>query len=269
MRSSSELGKGVNFYSIEKEIALGNQLAIEFRRSTRALASRAALTYVTRIGQRLVAQVGGPPFPYTFAVVADDPTAIHEVAAFPGGFVFVSSSLILAVKDEDELAGMLAHAIAHIASRDWTRQATRAELVSIASVPLIYVDGRIEYSRREAQYLAIPLGMLQMRRKCELAADRLAAIQMAAAGYDPSALARYIERVQAPAEMQPRVLSSLPQRSQRLETIRAVINDLPAQVYGLRGSGESAGGRAAADAEDTGGASSVKMETKRALAKRT
>src|SRR5689334_2774230 len=130
-----ELGKGVNLYSIEKEIALGNQLTTEFRRSTRAVESAAALAYVNGIGQRLAAEIGGPPFTYTFALIADDPTAIHEVAAFPGGFLFVPSSLILTVKDEDELAGMLAHAIAHVASRHGTRQATKAKLVNMSSVP--------------------------------------------------------------------------------------------------------------------------------------
>ena len=226
-----ELGKGVNFYSIEKEIALGNQLATEFRRGTRAVESAAALAYVNGIGQRLAVQIGGPPFTYTFALIADDPTAIHEVAAFPGGFLFVPSSLILAVKDEDELAGMLAHAIAHVASRHGTRQATRAELVNMAGVPLVIVAGWTGYAVREGS-LAIPLGMLQMWRKYELDADRLAARKMAAAGYDPAALARYIERVQAPDEMQPKMWSGLPQRSQRLEAIRVVIGDLPAQVYG-------------------------------------
>jgi predicted Zn-dependent protease len=177
-------------------------------------------------------QIGGPPFTYTFALIADDATAIHEVAAIPGGFLFVPTSLILAAKDEDELAGMLAHAIAHVASRDGTRQATRAELVNMASVPLIFTGGWTGYAVREGQSLAIPLGMLQIWRKCELNADRLAARKMAAAGYDPAALARYIERVQAPDEMQPKMWSSLPQRSQRVEAIRAVIGDLPAKVYG-------------------------------------
>src|SRR5215467_1950236 len=120
-----ELGKGVNFYSIEKEIALGYHLALDFRRSTRALESAAALAYVNGIGQRLVVQIGGPPFTYTFALFADNAAAIHEIVAFPGGFMFVPSSLILAVRDEDELAGMLAHAIAHVASRHGTRQATK------------------------------------------------------------------------------------------------------------------------------------------------
>ena len=229
-----ELGKGVNFYSIEKEVALGNRLAAEFRRGARAVESAAALAYVDGIGQRLALQIGGPPFQYTFALIADDRTAIHEVAAFPGGFLFVPASLILAVQGEDELAGMLAHAIAHIASRQGTRLASKAEMVNLSSVPLIYMGGWAGQGAREGQSLAIPLGMLQIWRKYELDADRLAARNMAAAGYDPAALARYIERVQSPDETQVKMWSALPPRSARLEAIRAVIAGLPAQVYGPR-----------------------------------
>lgn len=132
---------------------------------------------------------------------------------------------------EDELAGMLAHAIAHVASRDVTQQATKTEFVNRASVPLIYMGAWTGYAMPEGQS-PVPLGMLQMWRKYELDADRLAARKMATAGYDPAALARYIERVQAPDKMQPKMWSALPQRSQRVEAIRAVLGELPAQVYG-------------------------------------
>ena len=154
------------------------------------------------------------------------------MATFPGGFLFVPASLILAVKDEDELAGMLAHAIAHVASRDGARQATRAELVNGSNVPIIYMGGWTDYAIRQGQSLAVPIGFLQMWRKCELDADRLAASKMPAAGYDPGALARYIDREQASYdEHSQNVFSPLPQRKQRVEAIQAVIGAFPAQVY--------------------------------------
>jgi len=225
-------GKGVNFYSIEREMALGRQLAEEFRRWTTPIWSPAALAYVNAIGQRLAAEIGGPPFTYRFALVADDPAALHEVAAFPGGYLFVPASLILAVKDEHELAGMLAHAIAHVAARDGTRAATRAEVVEMASVPLIYVGGWPGYAMRQGAELAIPLAMMQMWRRYELEADRTAARKMAAAGWDPAALARYIERVQATYDAQPAAWRALPRTAQRVEAIQTVIDALPPQVYG-------------------------------------
>jgi predicted Zn-dependent protease len=221
-----EPSKGINFYSIEKEMALGKHLAADFQRHTLPLESPAALAYINGIGQRLAAQIGGPPFIYTFALVADDPTVLHDAVTFPGGFLFVPASLILAVKDEDELAGMLAHAIAHVASRNGAQQATRA------TVPVIYMGGWTDYAIRQGQSVAVPLGLLQIWRKCELDADRLAASKMPAAGYDPGALARYVDREQASYdEHSQNVFSPLPHRKQRVEAIHAVIGELPAQVY--------------------------------------
>jgi predicted Zn-dependent protease len=226
-----QIGAGVNFYSLEKEVALGNQVAAEFRKSHRMLESPVVAAYVNGIGQRLVSQMGGPPFTYRFEVYADDSRAMPEVAALPGGFVFVPTSLMLAVYDEDELAGMLAHGIAHVASRHGTKQATKAELVDRATIPLIYMGGWSGAAMRQGQAQAIPMGMLQTVRKFELDADVLAARAMAAAGYDPAALARYIERVQSPDEGEPKVWSALPARWQRLAAIREVIAGLGLQVY--------------------------------------
>ena len=91
--------------------------------------------YLDELGQRLAAHAPATGFSYTFELVDDDQTWIHEAAAFPGGPVFVPASLILAAANEDELAGMLAHAIAHIATRQETRQMTRGQIVNPASSP--------------------------------------------------------------------------------------------------------------------------------------
>ena len=195
-------GAGVDSYSIEKEVALGRQVAAEFRRNTQTLDAPAVLAYVDAIGQRLVAAAGGPPFTYTFALVADDPSAMHEPAAFPGGFVFVPASLILAAKDEDEFTGMLAHAIAHVASRQGTQAAANATLV--------FMGGWTGS--------AVPRGFLERRRRFELQADGLAARSMSAAGWDPAALARYIERLRPGDE--------------RVEGIVQTIGELPVRAYG-------------------------------------
>jgi predicted Zn-dependent protease len=227
-----EPDKGVNFYSIEKEIALGRQLAAEFSRDHKPLESSGVLAYVNELGQRLAAQPGGPPFTYTFVVI-NDTTHYSEVIALPGGFVFVPSSIILAAKDESEFAGILAHSLSHIAARHGTKQATKAELVNIASVPLVYMGGWTGYAIREGADLAIPLGFLQLWRRFELEADTMAARKMAETGYDPAALARYIDREQAPFEepQRSRTFSQLPPRAQRVDAIQAVIAGLPAQTY--------------------------------------
>lgn len=225
-------GAGVNFYSLEKEIALGRQLAAEFERTSKPLESPAVLAYVNEIGRKLAAQIGGPPFTYTFGLVADDQTALHEPAAFPGGLIFVPAPLMVAVKDEAELAGMLAHAIAHVASRDGTRLATRAELMNQMTIPLIFMGGWAGSAERQGAGLAGPMGILQTKRQFELAADRLAATRMAAAGYDPEALARYIDREQAAYdENSSATFSALPRRGRRVAAIREALTALPAQAY--------------------------------------
>src|SRR2546430_1234042 len=85
--------KGVNFYSLEKEQALGAQLAGEYRRQIKAVDSAAVLAYVNKIGNRLAPDA--PGFVYTFAIVDGPDTLLHESAAFPGGYVFVPAGLIL------------------------------------------------------------------------------------------------------------------------------------------------------------------------------
>jgi predicted Zn-dependent protease len=219
--------RGVNFYSLEKEIALGGQLAAEFRRNTNSFDSPITQGYVNGLGQRLAAHSGNPAFTYKFALIADDPTVIHEPIAFPGGYIFVPVRLILAAQDEDELAGMLAHSIAHIVARHGTRQATRGEIIKMPTIPLIYMGGWTGYAMRQGTGIAIPLGMLVFQRRLELESDTLAARLLSAAGYDPAALARYIEREQAPDDTQPRRWSALPTRTQRLTAIQATIDSLP------------------------------------------
>jgi beta-barrel assembly-enhancing protease len=223
--------RGVNFYSIEKEKALGAHLADEYRKQTRMLDAPSVNAYLNELGQRLAAQVPATGFTYTFELSDDDQTWIHEAAAFPGGPVFVPASLILAAADEAELAGMLAHAIAHIATRQETRQMTRGQIVNQATIPLIMMGGWNGYAIRQGTAPSVPLGFLAFQRKNELESDQVAARILSAAGYDPQALARYIERVQ-PADTAPRnAMAPYPDKDQRLAALQAAIQQLPSTTY--------------------------------------
>ena len=133
------LGAGVNFYSLDREIAMGTQMAEAVRRESKTVDGDLAQDYVARLGRQLALQTAGPNFQYTVTVIADlpggmwdDPT--HEALALPGGPIFIPASLILQAQNTAELAGMLAHAIAHVADRDCTRLATRTELMQIGDV---------------------------------------------------------------------------------------------------------------------------------------
>ena len=174
-------------YSLEKEAALGKRLAEDLHRQSTPVDSPTVQDYLDRLGRRIVAQVPDAKFAFKFSVIAGDPCrTMHEPVALPGGHVFVPAALVLAVQDEAELAGMLAHSMQHIAQRHGTRQAARG-------TPLIFMGG---WAGNCAEGLAIPRGFLDQQRSNELEADVLAVEPMARTGYDPMALVRYLERVQ-------------------------------------------------------------------------
>src|SRR5664279_3265498 len=139
-----DVGKGVNFYSIEKEIALGKQLAQEVERQAKIVEDPIIAEYVNRVGQNLVRN-SDAKVPFTIKVVDSE-----EVNAFalPGGFFFVNSGLLLKADNEAELAGVMAHEIAHVAARHGTRQATRGQLLNYATIPLIFLGGWAGYAIR-------------------------------------------------------------------------------------------------------------------------
>src|SRR5271165_5354910 len=122
-----DVGKGLNFYSIEKEIAIGKQMAQEVERQAKIVDDPITAEYVNRLGQNLVRN-SDAKVPFTIKVIDSE-----EINAFalPGGFFFVNSGLILKADNEAELAGVMAHEIAHVAARHGTRQATRGEIAQL------------------------------------------------------------------------------------------------------------------------------------------
>ena len=197
---------------VEKEKTLGAQLASEYRRQTGVLNAPSVNAYLNELGQRLTAQAPASGLAYTFELADDDQTFIHEAAAFPGGAIFVPTKLVLAAADGDELAGMLAHAIAHIVTRGQTGKP--------ATMPLIMMGGRSGYAPPR-QGIAVPKGFLAFQRKNELESDELAVRILSRAGYDPQALARYIERVQPDGAA----------KDERLAALQTAIRQLPPATY--------------------------------------
>ena len=132
------INKGsINFFSLEKEIQMGRQLAAEIERQVKLVEDPTINEYVNRVGQNIVRN-SDAKVPFTIKVVESD-----EINAFalPGGFFYVNSGLILAADDESELAAVMAHEIAHVAARHGTKQASKAELINFASIPLIFMGG--------------------------------------------------------------------------------------------------------------------------------
>jgi predicted Zn-dependent protease len=131
----------VNFYSLEKEIALGKQLAQQVERSSKVVNDPVLSEYVNRVGQNLVRN-SDAKVPFTIKLI-EDPTV--NAFALPGGFFFVDTGLVLRADTEAELAGVMAHEIAHVAARHGTRQATRGEIAQLSMIPLFIVGGAAAY----------------------------------------------------------------------------------------------------------------------------
>src|SRR5690242_533975 len=221
-----DVGKGVNFYSLEKEIALGKQLAQEVERQAKIIDDPVIAEYVNRVGQNLVRN-SDAKVPFTIKVLDSE-----EVNAFalPGGFFFVNSGLILKADNESELAGVMAHEIAHVAARHGTRQATRGTIINYASIPLIFMGGWTGYAIRQGAGLAIPLGFLTFSRGFEAEADMLGLEYMYKAGYDPTSFVDFFEKIQTLEKKKPgtlsKVFSTHPMTDDRIKSAQKNISEI-------------------------------------------
>jgi beta-barrel assembly-enhancing protease len=219
------VGKGINFYSIEKEIALGKGLAQEVERSSKLIDDPVVTEYVNRVGQNLVRN-SDARVPFTIKVIDSD-----EVNAFalPGGFFYVNSGLILRAQEESELAGVMAHEISHVTARHGTKNATKGEMMQLATIPLMLLGpaGWAGYGLYEGLNIAIPLTYLKFSRDSEREADFLGLQYMYKAGYDPNAFVTFFERIQADDKRRPgtipKVFSTHPPTPDRIESAQKEI----------------------------------------------
>jgi beta-barrel assembly-enhancing protease len=226
------VGKGVNFYSLEREMALGKGLAQEVERSAKLIDDPVVSEFVNRVGQNLVRN-SDAKVPFTIKVIDSDQV---NAFALPGGFFYVNSGLILRADSEAELAGVMAHEIAHVAARHGTKQATKGELAQLATIPLILLGpgGWAGYGLYQGLNFAIPMGFLKFSRDAEREADYLGLEYMYAAGYDPNAFVTFFEKVEAEEKRQPgtvpKFFSTHPPTPERVESIQKEIgNVLPAR----------------------------------------
>ena len=221
-----DVGKGVNFYSLEKEIGLGKALAQDVERQAKIINDPVIAEYVNRVGQNLVRN-SDAKVPFTIKVIDSE-----EVNAFalPGGFFFVNSGLILKADNEAELAGVMAHEIAHVAARHGTRQATRGEIANLATIPLIFMGGWTGYGIRQAASVLIPVGFLKFSRGFESEADMLGLEYMYKAGYDPTAFVDFFEKIETLEKRKPgtmaKVFSTHPMTDDRIRVAQKNIQEL-------------------------------------------
>jgi beta-barrel assembly-enhancing protease len=226
------VGKGLNFYSLEREIALGKQLAQEIERSAKFVDDPVVTEYVNRVGQNLVRN-SDAQVPFIIKVIDSDQI---NAFALPGGFFYVNSGLILHADEESELAGVMAHEIAHVCARHGTRNATKGELAQFATIPLILLGpgGWAGYGIYQGLNFLIPTTFLKFSRDAEREADYLGVQYMYKAGYDPNSYVTFFEKVQAEEKKRPgtvpKIFSTHPPTPERIEnTQKEIATILPAR----------------------------------------
>ena len=227
---SRDINKGgiLPLMSLEKEIALGQQLAAEVERQMKIVKDPILSEYINRLEQNIVRN-SDAKVPFSTKIVESD-----EINAFalPGGFTFVNSGLLLAADEEAEVAGVLAHETAHVAARHGAKAASKETIASLATIPLIIFGGYgpAGMGIQQAAGLAIPIAFLKFTRAQEAEADYLGTQYMYKMGYDPSAMLTFFEKLQAKERSRPGTVSKVftdhPPTGDRIESIKGEIETI-------------------------------------------
>jgi predicted Zn-dependent protease len=224
------IGRGLNLYSLQKERAIGESMASAIDRSTRLVTDPDINDYINQLGQK-IARNSDAAMPFTIKVI-DSPDV--RVFGLPGGFLYVDKGLIMELDSEAELAGLMAHEIAHVAARHATRFATRRRVWNMLTVPLGYVSGPAAIATKQIG----PLTTKKFSRDSEFEADLLGIEYQYAAGYDPEAFVEALEKLhskaKAPAtttkaslrDQIARAFASYPPTEERIQKLQTVISTL-------------------------------------------
>lgn len=192
--------------STEKEVRLGRELAAQVDREAKFVDDPVVTEYINRVGQNIVLH-SDAKVPFTIKVIDSD-----EVNAFalPGGFFYVNKGLMLAADNEAELAGVMAHEIAHVAARHAVENSKKAELAQYAIlIPSILLGGGLGQLIYQGGGFASMLGFMKFTRGAEEEADKLGVQYMYAAGYDPTAMATMFEKLESKNKKKPGFISKL------------------------------------------------------------
>ena len=232
-----KLKPGFNLFSKDQDVQLGKEAAAEVEKQHEVVTDPVLDGYLKRIGSKLAAQPEADKYPYTFKLVKD-PTL--NAFALPGGPTFVHTGLITAAENEAQLAGVMAHEIAHVALRHGTNQASKANLLQL---PAMLAGAAVGSSMvGQLAQLGIGLGansvLLKFSRNAERDADLLGARMMAGAGYNPIEMARFFEKLEADGGSRgPQFFASHPNPGNRVKAVEEEIRYLPRRDY-TTGSGD-------------------------------
>jgi beta-barrel assembly-enhancing protease len=219
-----------NAYTEQKEITEGSKVAAEVYRQMPVLKdSDPVAVYVRQLGQKLVANAPGYPWPYNFHVVDSD-----EINAFalPGGSVFVNLATVSAAESEAQLAGVMAHEISHVVLRhstcNLTKQRKRSIWYGLGQVAAAATLGGYGDVAAQGIGYAQGLSFLHMSRESEQQADLLGLQIMYDAGYDPRGMPQFFETIQAKyGQGSAQFLSDHPNPGNRIQYVNARIAQFP------------------------------------------
>src|ERR1039458_439637 len=224
-------GRGLgNWYTVNGEIGMGKQYAMEIEKSAHLVTDPVVVEYVNRVGQNIVKN-SDCKVPFTIKVIDSDEI---NAMALPGGFFYVNSGLILNADEEAELAGVMAHETAHVCAHHAVREQTRMNYAQLGTIPLIFIGGWTGYGIYEAASLAVPITFLHFSREFESQADYLGVQYMYRSGYDPQAFVTFFEKIQNLEKRKPgavaKVFADHPQTPDRiLHSQEEIARILPAQ----------------------------------------
>jgi predicted Zn-dependent protease len=239
--ASAVPASAINLFSQQQEVQIGRQAAADAERQLPMLRDGSVEGYVNAVVSRLAAAAPGARYPYQAKVVN---SADINAFALPGGPIYVNRGLIDAARNEGELAGVLAHEMAHVALRHGTQQMTKAYGVQAGAGILASIlagrDRRLGIGEQVIGSLGVNALMLKFSRDAESQADREGARMMARAGYDPMAMASFFDLLAAQQHGNPSSVSQFfsdhPSPQNRSASIRALAAQLP------RGRGTQVGG---------------------------
>ncbi len=189
-----------NWVSLEKEVAMGSQIASEFEQTARLIDDPVVSEYVDRVGQNIVKH-SDAKVPFHIKVVDTDEV---NAFAFPGGYFYVNKGLILAADNEAELAGVMAHEISHVTARHATTRMSKGQYLQLAAIPALFVGGYwAQMGIQNALGLGLNLELMGITRESEREADQLGIQYLWNTGYDPNAFVSFFEKMQEQEKSKP------------------------------------------------------------------
>ena len=224
---------GFNLFSPAQDIQLGKEASAEIEKQVSVVKDKKLTAYVAKIGQRLAAVAQGEKYPYAFKVVADPSI---NAFALPGGPIYVHTGLITAADNEAQLAGVMAHEVAHVTLRHSTNRATKAQIFQI---PLVLAGGMLEKKGGilgALSQIGIGFGVnsifMKYSRNAEKQADIVGARMMAEVGYDPVEMAAFFQKLEETGGARgPQFFSDHPNPGNRVHYISEEVELLPKRSY--------------------------------------